>query len=165
MNMENTILKPQLKLLSPVLKDLMVHLYQSENVRLFSAKFVKNLYPKKKKILYVVWLSMTYFRMCTTSRLSVNWYQRLDYSQWLIETSEGLTEKTNYHLHLWSHWTMHATIILQIHTWDIFMRKDKFDIKAAVCLKSLTIYCKYTVAACKYENTFIHINWADVACG
>ena len=46
MNMENTILKPQLKLLSPLLKDLMVHLYQSENVRLFSAKFVKNLYPK-----------------------------------------------------------------------------------------------------------------------
>lgn len=24
------------------------------------------------------------------------------------------------------------------------MRKDKFDIKAAVCLKSLTIYCKYS---------------------
>lgn len=56
MNMENTILKPQLKLLSPLLKDLMVHLYQSENVRLFSAKFVKNLYQKKKnKFLYVVW--------------------------------------------------------------------------------------------------------------
>ena len=49
MNMENTILKPQLKLLSPLLKDLMVHLYQSENVRLLSAKFGKKLFPKKKK--------------------------------------------------------------------------------------------------------------------
>lgn len=33
----------------------MVHLYQSENVRLFSAKFVKNLYQKKKKKNPVVW--------------------------------------------------------------------------------------------------------------
>lgn len=33
----------------------MVHLYQSENVRLFSAKFVKNLYQKKNKKNPVVW--------------------------------------------------------------------------------------------------------------
>ena len=89
-------------MLSPLLKDLMVHLYQSETVRLFSAKLSKICI--KKKFLYVVWFFVPVNDILQT-RLSINWYQRLDYSQWLIETSEGLTEKTNYHLQLCSYST------------------------------------------------------------